>query len=815
MFIIETLTSSLGPIMIKRIQETTLILIAILFIISCDQDKIVHDDSGITIQREQITGFVQKGPFINGTSISMYELNSSMEQTGRAFNTQIHNNQGSFEVNNVELSSPYIELSANGYYYNEISGQVTQSTINLLALSDISDKSTINVNILTHLEKRRVEYLIAQGNSFPEAKKIAQAEVLAIFGIEKSDIASSESLDISIENEDNAILIAISVILQGNRTPGQLTELLANITTDIRDDGILNNQDIHEGLRNSSVNLNLEEIRTNLENRYQELEIGASIPEYEDYVNAFLSFTAQKPSAITKEAIEISDSSATLDATVNPNSSPTSVYFEYGTSTDYGNMVEAKQGQVSGITHLSVSASISELSDSTIYHYRVMAENELGITYGDDMTFMTLSADEPSAITKAATDITDSSATLHATVNPNRFPTSVYFEYGTSTDYGNVVEVKEMQLSGITDVSISAAISELSHSTLYHYRVIAENKVGITYGDDMAFMTLSADKPSAITRTATDITASSARLHGTVNPNYPPTFVYFEYGPTLEFGNIVDAEPSPVSGTDDISVHAYIDGLSENIEYYFRVKAENKIGITYGEVFTFKTFLFSIIEDIDGNKYQTVKIGDQWWMTENLRVTRYRNGNTIPANLDNTGWENTTSGAYAIYPHSLVDGINSDEEMVGAYGQLYNWYAVVDSRGLCPTGWHIPSDEDWKELEIYLGLPEDKLDVGGSRGYDEGGKIKSTQTDPELHPRWDSPNSFATNEFGWSGLPGGLRDQYGSFRLIGIRGSWWSSTIDDQHSMHALARSLAYLSGTLGNLNPDMRVGYSVRCVQD
>jgi uncharacterized protein (TIGR02145 family) len=687
---------------LKNFQLKALILLAIIFAISCEPDKILQDDPVETIRREKLSGYVQKGPFINGTSISMFELNSAMEQTGRAFNTQIHNNQGSFEVNNVELSSPYVELSANGYYYNEIDGQVTQSQVNLLALSDMSDKSTINVNILTHLEKRRVEYLIAQGNSFSEAKKIAQAEVLAIFGIEKSDIASSETLDISIENEDNAILIAISIILQSNRTPGQLTELLANITTDIRDNGILNNQDIHTALRNSAVNLDFAEIRNNLETRYHELDIEASIPDFESYVNTYLSFTAQKPAATTEEATDISDSSATLHAIVNPNNSPTSVYFEYGTSTDYGNVVEVEQGQLTGRTYLSVSVAINELSHSTMYHYRVKSENELGITHGDDMTFMTLSADKPSATTKAATDITD----------------------------------------------------------------------------------------------------TSVRLHGIVNPNNPPTNVYFEYGTTLGYGNIVDAEPSPIFGIEEIDVYAYIDNLSENTQYYFRVLAENKIGITYGEGITFRTL--GRVTDIDGNIYNTRIIGNQEWMINNLKVTRYRNGDAIPTNVDNTQWQNTSSGAYAIYPHGDVDGISSEADMVDAYGKLYNWYAVTDSRGLCPEGWRVPSDDDWATLESYL---------GGSGVA--GGKMKSTRTEPDQHPRWASPNTAATNESGFSALPGGLRGLDGFYSPIAIEGIFWSSTEDDYYTDIAWFRFLVYTWSHVDSFYADKRCGLSVRCLRD
>jgi len=162
-----------------------------------------------------------------------------------------------------------------------------------------------------------------------------------------------------------------------------------------------------------------------------------------------------------------------------------------------------------------------------------------------------------------------------------------------------------------------------------------------------------------------------------------------------------------------------------------------------------------LLTDIDDNEYQTVKIGDQWWMAENLKTTRYRNGDAIPANLDNAQWQNTTSDAYAVYPHGDVDGINSEEEMVDAYGKLYNWYAVDDERGLCPTGWHIPSDDEWKQLEMYLGMTREDADNPGSisRGIDEGGKMKSIRTEPDTHPRWDSPNEGVTNESGFSGLP--------------------------------------------------------------
>ena len=210
------------------------------------------------------------------------------------------------------------------------------------------------------------------------------------------------------------------------------------------------------------------------------------------------------------------------------------------------------------------------------------------------------------------------------------------------------------------------------------------------------------------------------------------------------------------------------------------------------------------VTDIDGNEYQTVKIGDQWWMAENLRVTRYRNGDAITAGLSNEEWQNTTSGAYAIYPHGDVEGINSDEDMVAAYGKLYNWYAVDDDRGLCPEGWHVPSDDEWQILVDYLGGREIA-----------GGKMKSTRTKPEAHPRWTTPNEGATNESGFSGLPGGSRFGGGEFNGIGDYGLWLSSTEHDTYDYAVLGRRLWGQYSHVGTSIGIRQIGVSIRCLKD
>ncbi len=196
------------------------------------------------------------------------------------------------------------------------------------------------------------------------------------------------------------------------------------------------------------------------------------------------------------------------------------------------------------------------------------------------------------------------------------------------------------------------------------------------------------------------------------------------------------------------------------------------------------------IYDYDGNKYKTVKIGTQNWMAENLKETHYRNGEPIPNVTDQSQWSILSTGAYCWY--------NNNEPTYGnTYGALYNWFTVVDSRNLCPTGWHIASDAEWSTLTTYLG--------GESIA---GGKMKETGT-----THWQSPNTAATNESGFTGLPSGDRYYDGTFYGLGYDGHWWSST--ESGANYAWRRYLFYSDGKVYTINASQGNGFSVRCVKD
>ncbi|MEK6477173.1 hypothetical protein WJR50_06550 [Catalinimonas sp. 4WD22] len=277
--------------MFKKLFYTSLILVSIfscreeeVIIIQQPSEPVVEDSTSTT--KVNINGYVQKGPFINGTTLIITELDDSLAATGKTFTTQITDNRGSFFIKTSQLDYTNLQLIATGFYYDEVKGEKSAAQLTLYALADVSTDARINVNILSHLEKDRVLYLLNQGVGFLEAKAQAQSEILAIFGIEKEDMQHSELLDISQAGEDNAILLSISAILQGDNTVAQLSELLADISTDLREDGIINSDKIKDALKHNSINLVLPAIRQHLVERYAELGVEASIANFEQYVDS-------------------------------------------------------------------------------------------------------------------------------------------------------------------------------------------------------------------------------------------------------------------------------------------------------------------------------------------------------------------------------------------------------------------------------------------------------------------------------------------------------------------------------------------------
>ena len=257
-------------------------LLGVSLFFACEKSP----ENDLVITKSVFSGYVQKGPYINGSSVVINLLDKDLNQTGTVFSTQIIDNSGNFEQKNMEFASNFVELKADGYYFNEVKGENSTGSLTLYALADVADVNSVNINILTHLERQRIIYLVQNNNlSFSDAKKQARREVLDIFKFTLPDDIAAESLNIA----DNTLLLAVSVIVQGHLSTGDMSELLANISADIRTDGILDNPVLGSQLMNNAAFTDLDQVITNMEKKYSGLgiKINVNSDELKSYVDRF------------------------------------------------------------------------------------------------------------------------------------------------------------------------------------------------------------------------------------------------------------------------------------------------------------------------------------------------------------------------------------------------------------------------------------------------------------------------------------------------------------------------------------------------
>lgn len=299
------------------------------------------------------------------------------------------------------------------------------------------------------------------------------------------------------------------------------------------------------------------------------------------------------------------------------------------------------------------------------------------------------------------------------------------------------------------------------------------------------------EAPTVVTSAITQVTSHTAMVGGDVTSAGD--------SPVTDRGVCIFTTPSPTpsdictSAGDGIgSFTVSITGLDDKRSYSVRAYATSAVGTSYGDQLSFATLPITVT-DVDGNTYATIKIGTQLWMQENLKTTRYANGDTIPNVTIYNDWRNLSTGAW-------MQGANNT-----VYGKMYNWYAVANAAGLCPTGWHVPSKEEWTVL----------TDLFGGHIV-AGGSLKSTGTSAAGTGLWSSPNSGATNESGFTGLPGGQRgvsESPPSPISTGDQGNWWSSTLDER--LMAWGPFLVSNNRRVDSFYYNPRMGKSVRCLRD
>ncbi len=502
------------------------------------------------------------------------------------------------------------------------------------------------------------------------------------------------------------------------------------------------------------------------------------------------SFTTQisLPTLVTAEITNITPNSARLGGNITDDGG-----YEI---TARGIYWGANRNVVNGGTRVELGTGKGEfsivvegLSKAVTYYVMAFATNVKGTAYGNLYSFTT---DPELAVVSTidAVDIQIHSAKLGGEIKSNGG--SAITERGIY--FGLTPDAKTTGtkiVSTATGASFLDVNENLTAGTKYYFVAYVINSKGTSYGEEKSFTTLG--KTARIDSLyCSDLTTTSMKLGVIYNPNMLETRVSIEYGLSNSYGNTSsEVTQVPSSNNDNDTISVILAGLTPLTQYYIRVKAINEIGTVYGKDTVIRTVLTGITgsaADIDGNNYNTIGIGYQTWMTENLKTTRYNDGTEINLSNSDSLWQAFNGGSYCWYDTNI--------NYKNTYGALYNWQAVNTGK-LCPAGWHVPTEEDFADLVDYL--------KGANQA---GGLLKASGT-----AYWNSPNTDATDRYGFNGRGGGKRDDDGNFDFIKIEGNWWSSS-----NYSTLTSAYFYLMYNYPNAFQNYinkKYGLSVRCIKN
>jgi len=341
----------------------------------------------------------------------------------------------------------------------------------------------------------------------------------------------------------------------------------------------------------------------------------------------------------------------------------------------------------------------------------------------------------------------------------------------------------------------TSQIEGLSEDTLYYVRAYATNASGTGYGEAVVLHSFGS-LPAAESTPATGVSATTVSLHAAVNAGNLATEISFEYGTTTAYGKSLKVAGAPVTGMITTRVSLDVTELTMAEVYHYRVKAENALGTAYGNDMKFTTLL----ADAEGHTYNTVTIGNQMWMQENLRTTTYRNGDDILTTTDPAQDIIGETAPEYQWPCTNVEN-----------GRYYTYYTITDSRQVCPDGWHIPTDSEWTALTDYL----------STQGYGYNGDPKDIAK--SLAATWsyapdDQPGNVGNdpgrnNSSGFTGLATGGRYSNGILSYVGLHGIWWTATESSQEK--SLFRCIGYIPAEVFRGIFSKSYGLPVRCLKD
>lgn len=757
----------------------TLIFVSLFWACS-DGDKTAGgttEDAGI-IANLNVAGLAQKGPFAKGSAVTVQGINcKTMELTNESFEGVVKSDKGDFGVEDVSLSATCALFEVTGYYFNEVTGKKSANEVTLHALSDLSDRKHVNINMLTELEYKRVMNLVSEEKmSFADAKKQAEKEVLASFNV-NGDYALSEDLNIFENGDGNAALLAVSVLVQVSGDSSKnvdVAERVDNFGTAIAENGSLDNSaktEMADWAATAESNGQIAKIRRNLENLGYAEEIASFENVVEEFAETVIPASSESSSSFAKESSfgsssssgekQSSSSSVTADTVISsssvldsqdtlilPSSSeshldwsiPKEAYLNPNIA--YGEMTDSRDGQVYKTVKIGSQTW--------------MAQN---LNYADSVATPSIvdqswCYDNDPEKCKVAGRLYTWDVAVEACPDGWRLPTNA--------------ELDTLRFLGGRGLASQIGWAE---ENVYDFVGFSLIPAGILFNIDSIGFTADG--------MYTDFWSSTESTDG-----YDDLFYTWQLGAYVGYNRGMGLSVRCVSNE--------IDGNSDPIwsvlpkEVYFNPE------IKYD----------SIIDSRDGQVYKTVKIGKQEWMAENLN---YSDSVRTPSLLERSGcFENDTANCKVLGRFytwaAAIDSVklarNSSHPLDCGYGKKCGLDSAV--QGICPDGWHLPTDAEWRVLFSEIG---GSIDVNGSSN---GIRLKSQFG-------WYG-GGFASDYYGFSAIPMGKRSLYGKYIKRGGEAWFWTAT----ESSSGDARYVRMNDTDLVLMIYDTKYyGYNVRCVKD
>ena len=724
-----------------------------------EQDSTAYDTlETIAVKNKSIAGVSQKGPFVTGSAVKLYELDGeTFAQTGKSFTGKITSDKGEFTVSSISLVSQYALLEANGYYQNEVSGSKSSGTITLNALTDLSDREKVNINLLTHLEYERAMELVNTGINVPVAKKQAEAEIFNAFGIQ-GEFSNSEDLSIFSEGDGNAALLAFSVLMLNDLSEADLTERMTKFATDVSKDGEWNDETtkakIADWAKRTDLNGGLATIRTNIEG----WNLG-SVPGFEKYVRNFWY-----------KNYDLGDCSSENEGSVLANKNER--------SSNYGTLERF-------ICKSGAWVAAKDIEKDT-YQWNAGEDGE--IKAGDVISTNKYVYDGAISKWREASLV---EATLGGCTETREADVSRNTGKVNGTWYICKSRVWESTNNITVDtqgwVEGSDGSLKKGDSTDTYYKYDESQDKWITANDNDVSLGLMGCTNN---RTGEIGKGSNSAYYVCKNSTWQVAaeIDYDTYGSKCTAAEVGSTMNGVVTATN--KYYCTANGWQSMMEWSWDVPKEARLNpdIEYG----------TMKDERDGQTYKTVVIGEQTWMAENLN---YADSNAMPS-LKGKSW------CY-----------DNNDKYCAVTGRLYTWAAAIDSvalandadnpqtcgygvtcslpetvQGICPDGWRLPSSNEWSTLITTVG------------GSSSAGKILKSSSG-----WYDKGNG--TDAYGFSALPSGYRAIQGQSYYAGGFAYIWSSTEYNSYRAYYL-----YLRNHIESsyTNYDKKDNaFAVRCLQD